>query len=87
MKTLKVKCDLCKYIEDIAKFKSDILAIREGRSNPEEGETIIDELFKLKIDGFFAEEKVILGHLQDLCKAVNEHDLVEVKAAMDALGF
>lgn len=80
---LKVKCSLSQYIEDVAKLKSEILDIQET----DDADECISQLMNIKIDGMLAEEKIILGHLEDLCKAVNEHDLVEVRAAMDALGF
>ena len=84
---LSVKVDLCQYLMNVAKLKSDIIAIREGRTSPEEDETILDELFKLKIDGMLIEEKIILEHLDDLCHAVNDNNMRDVKKVMDNLGF
>ena len=69
---MKVKCSLKDYILSNTQLKSAILEIRK--------------LQELKIDDFFTEEKVIFGHLDNLRKAVDEHDLVEVNDILKTIG-
>lgn len=79
---MKVKCSLKDYILTNTQLKSAILEIRKLQDLDE----IDSKLQELDIDNFYTEEKVLLGHLDNLRKAVDEHDLVEVNDILKTIG-
>ena len=79
---MKVKCSLKDYILTNTQLKSAILEIRKLQDLDE----IDSKLQELDIDNFYTDEKVLLGHLDNLRKAVDEHDLVEVNDILKTIG-